>query len=63
MKTKFKKRYVLGEGYPLYTLENKFLGLDSTPNVGGKPIKLKLPNELGYFGGHKYRLVLEKVKP
>lgn len=64
MKTKFKHRYILGEGYP-WALNNP----PYKAVVLRKHIRLHLfqelvlPNELFADDLPKYHLVLEKVKP
>lgn len=61
-KPKFKKKYVLGEGYPwaLGVEKHKETSMvDRTKGVS--PIVLDWPEELWSADVPKYRLVLEKV--
>ncbi len=61
-KPKFKKRYVLGEGYVEFTFE-KYIHLNKIRYMDAIHIKLKHPIELWERKVPKYRLVLERVKP
>jgi hypothetical protein len=57
----FKKRYVLGEGFPWLDIGEKQVSLSSDP-ADNRPIILRMPNELFDPSGiPKYRLVLERV--
>jgi hypothetical protein len=59
--TKFKNRYVLGEGYPFE--DERLIGLLTNPVWDlGNIIELSLPDEILGEDGPKYRLVLERVK-
>ena len=60
-KPKFKKRYVLGEGYPITTLSEVKL---YTQQVGGDRVILKSDqfHGCGCTDRPEYRLVLERVK-
>ena len=58
----FKKRYVLGEGFPWPDLFDKRISLSSDPSED-RPIHLNIPNALwNETGVPKYRLVLEKIE-
>ena len=59
MKPKFKKRYLLGEGYPIINICFEDVSLCNTI---ANTIKLKFPKELDENLCPKYRLVLERVK-
>lgn len=65
--SKFKDRYVLGEGYPwadgLGSVEQPFIKLSlCTKQIGNEKVVLKYPKELWSNKLPKYRIVLEKVK-
>lgn len=57
--TKFKDRYVLGEGYPHKYYDA--VGVRSSRDFAG-PLDLKWPKEFRSEGLPKYRLVLERVE-
>jgi hypothetical protein len=59
---KFKKKYVLGEGYPWeYDVdEHKRVGLNKSVS-GFDPVVLKFPEEMWSNDVPKYRLILEKI--
>ena len=61
---KFKRRYVLGEGYPEFVLYQEAVRLKKTI-TRGDCYTLKKLNEfpLLRLTTPKYRLVLEKVRP
>ena len=67
MKTKFKKRYVLGTGYPwangLGTEEFPYfyICLDSTPTRSGTREILDFPPELWSEDLPEFRLILERI--
>ena len=55
----FKKRYVLGVGYPYQDEETVALG---TTQFGTPQVLLLLPKELDVLAIPQYRLVLERVE-
>jgi hypothetical protein len=62
-KKKFKKRYVLGEGYPWAFGENlpyKQIGLCSK-HIGTQLVSVDFPLELWSNELPRYRLVLERI--
>jgi len=60
VKPKFKKRYVLGEGYPQFILYQEAIRLQSAP--GKRYFKtLDVPQELWIRRIPKYRLELVRV--
>ena len=63
---KFRKRYVLGEGWPWYEgNSNTGVGMCNCYKTGSHTIKLKIPDDLfNWTDKHpKYRLVLERIEP
>ena len=59
----FKKRYVLGEGYPWAIGESPYRAISlSKQSIGISLTDLEWPEELWYEHMPKYRLVLEKVE-
>jgi len=61
-KPQFKKRYVLGIGYPwALGLNDHVLIRMNQENTGQSPQILKWPKELWHKELPKYRLVLERV--
>jgi len=62
-KTTFKKRYVLGAGYPWANGTDPYFEVVLYPDqIVGKRIPLKFPSELWSLDVPKYRLVLERVR-
>jgi len=61
-KTKFRKRYVLGEGHPEFYYASELVGMVYSDHRHYL-LKIDVPPELLGFDIPKYRLVLEKVKP
>ena len=62
MKTKFLKRYVLGEGLPSFYYADQTVGLVESMERAFL-INLEIAPELRDRDAPRYRLVLEKVKP
>lgn len=62
--TKFKNRYILGEGYPWAIGISPFfeINLHEGPNIIDERIKLDWPDELWSRGLPRYCLVLERVE-
>ena len=59
---KFKKRYVLGTGYPWAMGLDPYLTIAvNKNNMGVEPFELNFPKELWSTKLPKYRLVLERV--
>lgn len=62
-KLKFKRKYILGEGYPWAIGFGKYLQVSMCKKKSGvNMIELNWPAELWSQDIPKYRLVLEKVK-
>ncbi len=62
MTKKFRKKYILGEGYPwaMGTNEHKEIAL-SEQAFGFSPVILSFPKELWDKSLPRYRLVLERI--
>lgn len=65
-KSRFRKRYVLGEGWPWYEGPNdRGVGMCASPKAGTDMMKLNLPFDVLNADGNdncpKYRLVLERI--
>jgi len=67
MKTKFKKRYVLGKGIPSFYYANQMVGLVESTNrnflINYDMAPEFRESNLDTLIIPKYRLVLERVKP
>lgn len=62
---KFKKKYILGEGWPWYGDQNDMsISMCRHYEAGSSTIKLNIPHDLvNHVKKHpKYRLVLEKIE-